>query len=384
MLGPHAICLGALLLSALAPGQELEPVPAFDGLAEAAEEAGVTWPTALGPWPGRPGHLFLAERGGRVLELAVASGAGVRTVLDLDVGRVHPDEGLHAIAFHPDFERNGRLFVHHSLPKARRARIAEWRLGEGGRLDPRSERIVLEVAQPWRNANGGGLAFGPDGRLYVGLGDGGSENDPQRNAQDPNSWLGKVLRLDVDHASGRRRYGVPDDNPFVELEEGARGEVWALGLHDPRRLAFDAATGLLWCVDAGYERFEEVHAFGAGDNLGWPLREGLEDLVSGADLGPGELTQPVAVLPHARAAQLVGGVVYRGARVPSLRDHYVFADGVTGRVWALPVGATASEPVPAGARAREVARLERPTALGFDEAGELLFTERSGRILRLR
>jgi len=323
-------------------------------------------------------RLFEADADGRVTAHSVA--------LELDVSLEHNEEGLLDLEPHPDFATNGLVYLHYSIHGERRGRISEWRLTEEGQLDPRTERVLLEIEQPWRNHNGGQLLFGPDGMLYIGMGDGGSAGDPQENAQDPTTLLGTILRIDVDARDDGLPYAIPDDNPFVEgddLPAGTRGEIWALGLRNPWRFCFDPATGEMWCGDVGQNEWEEVHRVVRGGNHGWRLKEGFADFEPKSRRGPGPLVDPVVVYSHVKGISITGGFVYRGAAVPQLVGHYVYADFVTGRMWALDVAAEEPEAV-------EFGRTIAPSSFGVDNAGELYLTSfgtgnkrrKDGRILR--
>jgi glucose/arabinose dehydrogenase len=342
--------------------------------------------------------LYVAEQGGRLSTFErgpSGRGQGLTVVLELEVSRFHNEEGFLGLAFHPRFRENGRLFVHRSLKGESRGRISEFVRGADGRIDPKSEKVLLEVLQPWRNHNGGQLEFGPDGYLYIGLGDGGSAGDPQENAQDLSNLLGKILRIDVDRPAPGKPYGIPADNPFVpkasEAEgqnagsAAARAEIWALGLRNPWRFSFDAATGRLWCGDVGQDAYEEIDVITKGGNYGWRLKEGFADFSPRSKRGPGELIDPVAVYPHSLGLSVTGGYVYRGSDVPVLSGHYVYADYVTGRLWALPV-APASSPsaVAPDARPVELPKVPQPASFGVDERGELYITSFDGRLYRAR
>jgi glucose/arabinose dehydrogenase len=201
--------------------------------------------------------------------------------------------------------------------------------------DAADEQVLLEVDQPWGNHNGGSLLFGPDGMLYYGLGDGGSAGDPRGNAQDTGTLLGGVLRLDVDPQPDGRPYGIPEDNP-LHGREGARPELWAWGLRNPWRMAFDPATGELWTGDVGQNEYEFVHVVQRGGNHGWNLVEGFHRFRLGAgEALPAGLVPPVFEYPHPDGLSITGGFVYRGRALPELDGWYVFADYVTKRVWAI-------------------------------------------------
>ncbi|QDU84364.1 Soluble aldose sugar dehydrogenase YliI precursor [Planctomycetes bacterium Pla163] len=355
--------------------------PAFTGL------PGLYRPLDFGQLP--DGRFYVVEQDG-IVRLFTADASGAVTshsvALELEVSREHNEEGLLDLEPHPDFARNGLVYLHYSIPDARRGRISEWKLTEAGVLDPSSERVLLEIEQPWRNHNGGQLLFGVDGDLYIGMGDGGSAGDPQDNAQDLTTLLGTVLRIDVTPGPDGLPYTIPADNPFVGREglpAGTRGEIWAFGMRNPWRFCFDAETGDMWCGDVGQDAWEEVHRVVRGGNHGWRLKEGFADFESKGRRGPGPLVEPVAVYPHRQGVSITGGFVYRGAALEALVGNYVYADFVTGRVWALDVDGEGAEPV-------EFTRATQPSSFGVDLAGELYVTSfgsgskrrKDGRILR--
>ncbi|MBM3693807.1 MAG: PQQ-dependent sugar dehydrogenase [Actinobacteria bacterium] len=293
--------------------------------------------TALASRPGDPA-LYLAQQSGRVL--ALRPGRAPVEVLDLtDRTRARGEQGLLGLAFAPD---GGRLYVHYSDIDSGDTVVEEFTV-DGGRPEPGSRRTVLTVPQPQSNHNGGQLAFGPDGHLYLGLGDGGGQDDtgpghaPGGNAQSLRSLLGKVLRIDPDPAAGAP-YSVPADNPFVA--GGGRAEVYVLGLRNPWRFSFDDATGDLWIADVGGSRFEEVTRLApevaGGANLGWNRFEGPErfrdDEVAGT-------VRPQLALSHDDGyCSVVGGHVVRTPSLPALRGWYVFSDYCEGRIRAARIG----------------------------------------------
>ena len=277
--------------------------------------------------------LYVAEKPGRVV--AVRDGeVDPEPVLDI-TGTVSlgAEQGLLGLAFSPD----GRFLYVNSTDIRGDTHVTEFAM-RNGRADPSSRRDVLVVDQPFTNHNGGNLIFGPDGHLYVGLGDGGGAGDPMDNAQDPSVLLGKMLRLDP-RPHGNRPYGIPPDNPFVG-EEGARPEIWALGLRNPWRYSFDRLTGDLWIGDVGQSAWEEIDLQPAGsrggENYGWDRMEGAHPY-EGARPLPGAV-QPVFQYSHGSGGCVVtGGYVYRGTAIPPLRGAYLFADFCIGELEVLRV-----------------------------------------------
>ena len=202
------------------------------------------------------------------------------------------------------------------------------------KADPDSEEELLRFTRPFWNHDGGTICFGPDGYLYVVAGDGGAANDPHKNGQNLKTMLGKILRIDVDGRDGGKKYGIPKDNPFVGTE-GAAPEIWAYGVRNPWRIAFDRKTGWLWAGDVGQNLYEEIDLIVKGGNYGWNIREGLHPFsVNG--VGPRkELIEPIWEYHHDIGKSITGGLVYRGQRLPELEGHYVYGDYISGRIWAL-------------------------------------------------
>ena len=290
------------------------------------------------------------------------------------------EQGLLGLAFHPSYATNRRLFVNYTDLNGDTV-VAEFRRTRRHPLlvRRRSERVLLRVDQPFPNHNGGALAFGPDGMLYVALGDGGSAGDPQNNGQRKDTLLGKVLRIDV--SSRDSAYEVPDDNPFAG-DPTARSEIWDYGLRNPWRISFDRATGALWIADVGQGEWEEVDREPAGSpggfNYGWRVKEGRDCYPAGEDcdvVGGAleEMTDPLAVYSHDDGCSITGGYVYRGRAFPDLAGNYFFGDYCSGRVWAVAAGGPdRQEPV-------ELLDTELSiSSFGEDDRGELYVTDLAG------
>ncbi len=238
------------------------------------------------------------------------------------------EEGLLGLAFSPDFSTDRRVYLFYTAGSPRRGVLSRFR-APGNAIDMSSEQVLLEIPQPFANHNGGHLAFGPDGMLYVAVGDGGSAGDPQRNGQDLGTLLGSILRLDV---SGQA-YTIPPDNPFVGTA-GARGEIYAYGFRNPWRFSFDSATGALWAGDVGQDQWEEVDRVVRGGNYGWNTLEGFVCFrASGCDTSG--LRAPRAAYSHERGCSVTGGYVYRGPSMPELVGWYVYGDFCSGNIWAV-------------------------------------------------
>jgi glucose/arabinose dehydrogenase len=310
--------------------------------------------------------LYIVDQIGKVFSLD-ASGGKLETFLDItdqvvDLDPGYDERGLLGLAFHPDFESDPRFYVFYSAPPRDEApagwnctnHLVEYRADKSAppRADPSSRRVLLTVDKPQMNHNGGHIAFGPDGYLYVPLGDGGGSNDQGEghtpgigNAQDTTKLLGKVLRIDVDDRSGGREYGIPADNPFAD--GGGRPEIFAYGLRNPYHIAFDAGgERKLFAADAGQVRWEEVDIIEKGGNYGWNIKEGAHHFDSEDNTvsrlavdGPSGLTDPIVEYPNlgnsmgGMGAVVIGGYVYRGRAMPFLEGRYIFGDftGNSGR-----------------------------------------------------
>lgn len=326
--------------------------------------------------PGDPTHLYVVEQDGRVLRFPNRPDATpdeVETFIDLHerVRREHNEEGLLGLAFDPGYADNGLVYVYTSQSKPRRTQLSRFVAREAGRVDPTSERELLRIEQPYGNHNGGWIGFGPDGLLYVSVGDGGAGGDPQVNGQDLGTWLGAMLRLRV--GAGIETYEIPRDNPFVATP-GARGEIWAYGLRNAWRCGFDRQAGTLWCGDVGQDEFEEVDILRAGGNYGWNLREGMHPF--GRGKATGALVEPVIEYGHDQGQSITGGYVYRGTRLSDFRGTYFYGDFVSGQVWTLDLD---------GSEVRNHARVAQVPMLasfGEDAAGELYAVSLEGTIFR--
>lgn len=282
---------------------------------------------------------------------------------------IHFEAGLHAVVFHPDFERNRRVYLSYSQSNPRRNVLSVMTVPEGGFVaDPSSERILLEIPHQLADHFSGSMAFGPDGMLYFSVGDGGLRDDPMRMAQHPFLLQGKILRLDVDTRADERPYRIPGDNPFAGLQEW-RGEIYALGFRNPWGLSFDPQTGELWAADVGQDRFEEVNRIVAGGNYGWSERDGTERLESRRDQAPSVPASPYLDPVHSYSRFngdgicIVGGMVYRGSRLGDLHGCYLFGDWGTGKIWSL------RPPEDRSARADEVNLIHQAAEAGFNPVG---------------
>jgi glucose/arabinose dehydrogenase len=365
-------------------GRATEPLPP-DGngqgvtLRRVAE--GLSFPVFVTAPAGDP-RLFVVEKTGRV-RIVEEERVLPAPFLDLsDEVSNGSEQGLLSLAFHPDYASNGRFFVNYT-DRAGDTRIVEFRVSsDADRADPAPVRTILTVDQPFSNHNGGLALFGPDGMLYIGMGDGGSGGDPEENAQNLGTLLGKLLRIDVD---GAVPYTVPADNPFVE-QAGARGEIWAYGLRNPWRFAFDRESDDLTIADVGQNRFEEVNAVrgaGRGLNYGWDVMEGNACFEPGEGCDRSGLTLPVVVYDHGDGCSVTGGYVYRGSAISSLRGIYFYSDYCGGFIRSFRFdGSRASDE-------RRWPELEPPggdrqvTSFGEDAAGELYLTTDGGSVYKI-
>ncbi|MCK6550560.1 PQQ-dependent sugar dehydrogenase [Myxococcota bacterium] len=313
--------------------------------------------------------------------LVVLEKAGTARWVDLDTGkrgvsftvavRDDSEQGLLGLAFHPKFSENGRIFLNYVTRSdgADVTRIAEWTVPPGADLReiaPTPRRTILDVPQPYQNHNAGQLTFGPDGLLYVGLGDGGWRDDPHGHGQDTTTLLGDMLRIDVDASDPGREYRVPPDNPFVG-RAGFRPEIWAYGLRNPWRYSFDPA-GRLVVADVGQDAYEEVSIVEKGANLGWKIREAAHCFEPKEGCRTDGIVDPVFEYGRDEGGSITGGYVALGARAPALRGRYVAGDFLSGRLWALELPETAS----GRAKVHALGKFPLlPSTFGRDAAGDL-------------
>ena len=365
----------ALLAVGTVPASAAKLTPVAGGLSDV---------TALAS-PADDGRLFVTEAGGTV-RIVRDGTISARPFADLrKVVRSGGEQGLLGIAFHPGYAANGRLFVDYTDHSGATV-IAELRRSPANpdRADATYRRTLMRIPQPYSNHNGGMVAFGPDGFLYIGMGDGGAGGDPQNRAQSLNSRLGKLLRIDVDRRQGRLQYAIPSSNPF-RGRKGVPGEIYSIGLRNPWRFSFDRARKDLWIGDVGQGEQEEVDfttvAQARGANFGWNAWEGTSRYNRGTTPTIRRLVRPVAVYNHHAGCSIIGGYVYRGPSIPGLDGRYVFGDFCTSRMWSLRAG-----PRPGGRR--EITdtlgiRLPRGGIRTFGQGGDgTLFVATGDRIWR--
>lgn len=338
----HAIAILCLLASVASAQPRLSLEPAFPNLQ-------FSRPVDLQDPGDGSGRLFVVEQEGRI-RVFQNDPATESMSLFLDIrDRVNDsgnEEGLLGLAFHPLYGQNGRLFVHYTARGSRCSTgdrcsiVSEFSVSTGSpdRADPGSERVILDVFQPFSNHNGGQISFGPDSLLYVALGDGGSGGDPQGHGQNRRTLLGSIVRIDIDRVESGLQYGIPPDNPFVGTQFS--DEIFAYGLRNPWRFSFDTETGDLWTGDVGQGSFEEIDVVEIGGNYGWNTMEGSSCFSPSSGCDRTGLVLPVHVYQHGSSTgrSVTGGFVYRGDRIPELAGTYVYGDFVSGRIWGLSQG----------------------------------------------
>ena len=306
--------------------------------------------------PDGSGRIFIVEQTGDIGMVQKGSdGSKAKEVLKIGGGQLYDESrnemGLLGFAFHPKFKENGKFYVYytHLLDDGTVTTVtSEFRMSasDPDKADPASERKLITIQRPRWNHEGGCLAFGPDGYLYISSGDGGFQRDPFDNGQKLSVMLGKMMRIDVDHVSPGKNYSVPADNPFVHAP-GALPEIWAWGLRNPWRFCFDSKTGLLWEGDVGEDNWEEVNLITKGGNYGWSIREGFHEFKP-MPAGGGPYIDPVieyahnyylaresTFTNHSTGACITGGFVYRGKKYPSLNGVYIYGDYVAGTIWGM-------------------------------------------------
>ena len=350
------LAAAAVVVGAAVAGSSLAASPSSLRLVRVA--SGLERPVVATQAQGEPKRVYVVEQPGRI---RVVESGKLRAAPFLDItSRVESggnEQGLLGLAFSPTFAKDGFLYVNYSERGSGATIVARYR-ARGGKVVGGSARTLLRVAQPYSNHNGGNLVFGPDRRLWVGLGDGGSGGDPEDRAQDMSTLLGKLLRLDV-----RRAQPTP--------------EIVALGLRNPWRYSFDRRTGVLWIGDVGQNSFEEVDRLarpGTGlVNFGWDVFEAGSQFED-KDLGPGRLVRPVGQYGRGAGCSVTGGYVYRGPSIPRLSGRYVFGDYCSGSIWTIPAGG--------GAMRLESVRLPGLSSFGEGLRGELYAVGHEGAVYR--
>jgi glucose/arabinose dehydrogenase len=341
-----------------------------------AVATGLNSPVYLTSPPG-DARLFVVEQGGRIRIIDNGQVLG-GSFLDISAGISSGGErGLLSLAFHPDYGTNGYFYVNYT-DQSGDTRVERYTVsGNANVADAQSAKLVLTVAQPFGNHNGGLVTFGPDGMLYIGMGDGGDAGDPGNDGQNRNTLLGALLRIDVD---GGDPYAIPPDNPFVG-QGGARGEIWAYGLRNPWRYSFDAVGGTLYIADVGQNAWEEVNAVAstqAGVNYGWRLMEGAHCFNPSTNCDQTGLELPVLEYPHSQGCSVTGGYVYRGSAIAGLGGHYFYGDYCAGsiRSFRLENGEATAE------KTWEVGSIGQIFSFGVDASNELYVLTSQGTVYR--
>jgi glucose/arabinose dehydrogenase len=344
------VCGSVAVGGASASSSALRLVPVARGLAS---------PVLVTQAPGEPGRLYVVEQPGRI-RIVERGRVQARPFLDIrPLVAYGGEQGLLGLAFSPQYARDRTFYVNYTARPDGATKVVRYR-ARNGRALPASAQQVLRIDQPYSNHNGGNVVFGPDGKLWLGMGDGGAGGDPENRAQNPDSLLGKLLRLDVRQAS-------------------ATPEIVAIGLRNPWRFSFDRKTKDLWIGDVGQGAVEEIdhlpRSITGLVNFGWDVYEGRSSFENKA-LGPGRLVQPVAQYSHDDGCSVTGGYVYRGNAIPRLRGRYVFGDYCSGTIWSIPAtgGALRVEPI----------RVPELTSFGESLNGARLYTvSQSGTVSRI-
>jgi glucose/arabinose dehydrogenase len=338
--------------------------------------AGFERPIKMAIAPGKNDRFYIAEQAGVIKEVIQYK---VDSTPFLDIrDRVttltssNDERGLLGLAFHPKFAKNGRFFVNYTTKSRLRSRVSEFVIDKAGRGLAKSEKILLEVDQPYPNHNGGEVAFGPDGFLYVSLGDGGAADDPHGSGQNLTTLLGKILRIDIDSGSP---YAIPSDNPKFDHTR-AKKEIYAYGLRNVWRFSFDRKSGDLWAADVGQNRLEEVNIIKKGKNYGWNVMEASECFKSKGCNQTG-FEKPVAEYSHADSISVTGGFVYRGQDIKKMDGTYIYGDFGSGKIWGVK---------PKGEAWENSLLLDSDrfiSSFGEDSAGEIFVVDFRGSVLKL-
>lgn len=336
-------------------------------------------------------RVVLAQQQGQIHVFDNKEGAqSTRLFLDLSPKVTYKDneneEGFLGLAFHPKYKENGEFFAYYTTKSAPHTSVvSRFKVSKDdpNKADPNFEEVLLTIPQPFWNHNGGTICFGPDGYLYIALGDGGAGNDPLNNAQNLQTWLGSILRIDVDKKENGKNYAIPADNPFVGIVAAGAApnrqtplvlpEIYAYGLRNVWRMSFDRKTKTGWVADVGQNVWEEINILEKGGNYGWNLREGKHVFTPAGYGTISTLIDPIWEYHHDVGKSITGGYVYRGKGVPELEGYYLYADYVSGKVWGLKYDEAKKQVV-----ANRPIVHSFPTlpviSFGEDEMGEVYFT----------
>lgn len=375
---PDLLAAAALTIAACSRSTTSTPPPPMtSGIQLQPVATGLSSPLYVTSPPGDE-RLFIVEQGGTI---RIVENGALRPTPFLDLSdsvSSGGERGLLSMAFHPSYATNGFFYVDYTDRRGN-TRVVRYHVSDTSAdvADPNSAKLILTVAQPFPNHNGGLVLFGLDGKLYIGLGDGGSGGDPQGNGQNLGALLGKILRVDVDAGDP---YAIPSDNPFVG-HAGARGEIWAYGLRNPWRFAFDRTTHQLYIADVGQNAWEEVDVAPAGtggQNYGWNIMEGRH-CYNASLCDQSGLTLPVLEYGHSDGCSITGGYVYRGTLAPVLAGQYLYSDYCTGflRSFTFSNGAVSDE------RSWDVGDIGNVLSFGEDDAGEVYVCSGNGTVYRI-
>ncbi|RIH82762.1 Aldose sugar dehydrogenase YliI [Meiothermus luteus] len=363
----RSLSLLSVLFFCLASAQSLQLVPVVGNLSR---------PLFLTYAPDGSGRLFVVEQGGTI---RILQGTRLLPEPFLDISSLVSccgERGLLGLAFHPQFRENGFFFVNYTNRDGDTV-VARYR-ASGNRADPSSARVILTIDQPYANHNGGMIAFGPDGMLYIGTGDGGAAGDPLNAGQRLDTLLGKILRIDVNRSESGHPYAIPPDNPVLG---GRRSEIWSYGWRNPWRFSFDRETGDLWVADVGQNAVEEVNLQPAsskgGENYGWRIMEGDRCYNPPQNCNREGLVMPVITYTHSQGQSITGGYRYRGRAMPAFQGAYFYGDYVSGRIWVATLQ---------GGRwqSRELLKTDlNISSFGEDAEGELYVIDHRGAVYRL-
>jgi len=346
-------------------------------------------PVALAIPPDDTDRLFLVQQHGKITILPEDRNSAKETTFldftDRPLVQQQFEEGLLGLAFHPDYANNRKFYLYYTLQEPKHSVLSEMQTSatNPNQADPTTERILLEIPQPYWNHNSGNLLFGPDGFLYLAVGDGGKGGDPLRLSQNTFVHNGKILRLDVDSRSGNRPYGIPESNPFTD-KPGHRPEIFALGLRNPWGLTFHPETGELWAADVGQNAYEEINIIQKSGNYGWPFYEATHRFMPDRDALPDkpDFIKPIHEYSRKDGISITGGLHYRGQSVPALEGNYLYGDWGLGTIWALDHQGKKTGNTKIFTRPDKQASF-KPTAFVEDARGELLILSHDGQIFTI-
>ena len=379
------LALAACLVACGEGGSSTQPTPIVAPPAQVTYTlttiaTGFTAPLDLEQPRDNSGRLFVVQQGGQI---RILQNGAIATTPFLDISSKITsggETGLLGLIFHSNYSQNRKFYLNYTRTTSGQLQtvIAEYLASavNPNVADPTTERILLVVDQPFPNHKAGQLAFGPDGYLYFGLGDGGSGGDPLGNGQNTNVLLGKMLRIDVNNTGAGKPYAIPSDNPFVN--GGGQPEIYAYGFRNPWRFSFDTASGRLFVADVGQNAFEEIDLVTKGGNYGWNIMEGSH-CYNASTCDMTGLTLPIHDYPRTDGTTVIGGFVYRGTAIPSLVGTYVFGDFGSGKIWALREGTSNT-----WTRTELLSTSRQISSFGQDQSGELYVVDFAGTVLQLR